>query len=137
MITVVADYTPCIALRRRVFIEEQGIAEADEVDGLDPKAAHLLATVDGKPVGAARILINGTLGKIGRLCVIPEQRGIGLGTALVKASIAYLRDQDGVTRAKLGAQDHAIGFYSKLGFQAVGPLYDDAGLPHQDMIQDL
>jgi len=137
MITVVTDYAPCVALRRQVFIEEQGISEADEIDTLDDEAIHLLATIDDKPVGTARLLIDGDLGKIGRICVVPEQRGTGLGAALVNAGIAHLRTIDGITRAKLGAQDHAIGFYAKLGFTPYGPFYDDAGIPHQDMIRDL
>ena len=137
MITVVEDYAPCIALRRAIFIEEQGIAEADEIDDLDDQAVHLLATIDDQPVGTARLLIDGDLGKIGRICVLPAQRGTGLGAALVEASMGYLRALPGVARAKLGAQDHAIGFYAKLGFEPVGPFYDDAGIPHQDMIRSL
>jgi ElaA protein len=137
MIKVVTDYAPCIALRRQVFMEEQGISEADELDALDPIGVHLLATVDGQPVGTARILMDGTIGKIGRICVVPEQRGTGLGAALVNASMDYLRKQPGVTHAKLGAQDHAVGFYARLGFVATGPFYDDAGIPHQDMIREL
>ncbi|MEM9786441.1 MAG: GNAT family N-acetyltransferase [Pseudomonadota bacterium] len=134
MISVVADYGPCIALRRKVFIEEQGIAEADEIDDLDDQAIHLLAIEDGRPVGTARLLIEGEIGKIGRICVLPDQRGTGLGRALVKAGIDHLRKVPGVTTAKLGAQDHAIAFYAKLGFEPVGPFYDDAGIPHQDMV---
>ncbi len=137
MISVVKDYAPCIALRRQVFIDEQGIAEADEIDDLDPVGVHLLATVERQPVGTARILMDGTTGKIGRICVVPEQRGTGLGAALVNASMDYLREQPGVTHAKLGAQGHAIGFYARLGFVATGPFYDDAGIPHQDMIREL
>lgn len=116
---------------------EQGVSEADEIDDLDDQAIHLLARIDGRPVGTARILIDGDLGKIGRICVVPEQRGTGLGAALVNASMAHLRGLNGVKKAKLGAQDHAIGFYEKLGFEPIGPFYDDAGIPHQDMIQDL
>ncbi len=134
MISVVADYAPCIALRRKVFIEEQGIAEPDEIDDLDDQAIHLLAVIKGRPVGTARLLIDGEIGKIGRICVLPDQRGTGLGKALVEAGIAYLRDIPGVKKAKLGAQDHAIGFYAKLGFEPVGPFYDDAGIPHRDMV---
>lgn len=133
MISVVTDYAPCIALRRKVFIEEQGIAEPDEIDDLDEQAIHLLAIVDGQPVGTARLLVDGDLGKIGRICVLPDQRGAGLGAALVQAGMDHLRQIPGVRRAKLGAQDHAIGFYAKLGFNPVGPFYDDAGIPHQDM----
>ena len=137
MIKIVEDYAPCIALRRAIFMEEQGIAEEDEIDGLDDQGIHLLATVDGKPVGTARLLIEGSLGKIGRICVVPEQRGTGLGAALVKHSLEHLRRTEGVTRAKLGAQEHAIGFYKRLGFTPIGPFYDDAGIPHRDMVQEL
>lgn len=135
MITVVEDYTPCLELRRAVFIVEQGISEADEYDDLDAGAVHLLATVDTRPVGTARLLIKGDTGKIGRLCVLADQRGTGLGARLVEAAIAHFRTLPGLTRAKLSAQDHAIGFYERLGFVAEGPFYDDAGIPHRDMVR--
>ena len=134
MIAVVADYTPCIALRRAVFMGEQGISEAEEMDDLDDEAVHLLATLDGRPVGTARILFAGTTGKIGRICVLSDQRGTGLGARLVTAAIDHLRGVPAITHAKLSAQDHAIGFYEKLGFVAQGPFYDDAGIPHKDMV---
>ena len=137
MITVVTDYAPCIALRRAVFIVEQGISEAEEMDDLDDTAIHLLARVDGVPAGTARLLVNGEIGKIGRICVLQEHRGTGLGARIVEAAIDHLRTMPGVTKAKLGAQDHAIGFYEKLGFVGYGPFYDDAGIPHRDMIRDL
>lgn len=137
MISAVSDYAPCIALRRAIFIEEQGIAEADEIDDLDDEAVHLLAVIQGQPAGTARILVDGSLGKIGRICVVPQHRGTGLGAALVKASMEHLRKIDGITQAKLGAQDHAIGFYERLGFTPTGPFYDDAGIPHQDMVRSL
>ena len=137
MIAVVTDYAPCVALRRAVFITEQQIAEADEMDELDDQAIHLLATVDGQPVGTARILIQGEIGKIGRICVLQSHRGTGLGKALVAAGIAHLKTLPGVTTAKLSSQDHAIPFYEKLGFVAYGPFYDDAGIPHKDMKRPL
>ncbi len=137
MIEVVTDYAPCIALRRAVFMGEQGISEAEEMDDLDDEAVHLLATIDGRPVGTARILFAGTTGKIGRICVLADQRGTGLGARLVVAALDYLRAQPAITTAKLSAQDHAIGFYEKLGFVAQGPFYDDAGIPHKDMVRPL
>ena len=137
MIAVVTDYAPCVALRRAVFITEQQIAEADEMDELDDQAIHLLATVDGQPVGTARILIQGEIGKIGRICVLQSHRGTGLGKDLVAAGIAHLKTLAGVTTAKLSSQDHAIPFYEKLGFVAYGPFYDDAGIPHKDMKRPL
>ena len=137
MIQVVTDYAPCIALRRAVFMDEQGISEAEEMDDLDDSAIHLLATVDGRPVGTARLLINCETVKIGRICVLKDQRGTGLGAKLVVAAMDHLRTIPSVTRAKLSAQDHAIGFYERLGFVAEGAFYDDAGIPHKDMVREL
>lgn len=131
------DIDACRALRRAVFIEEQGIAEADEWDDLDGQAIHLLAWEEGEPVGTARILQSGTTGKIGRVCVLDRARGTGLGTKLIRAAVDVLRARPGVTHAKLGAQVHAIGFYEKLGFKVAGEVYDDAGIPHRDMIREL
>lgn len=128
------DIATCRQLRRSVFIEEQGVSEADEVDDKDEEAIHILATVDGTPMGSARLLLSGETGKIGRVCVLAAARGTGLGAALMEAAIAELRRQPGITRAKLGAQTHALGFYERLGFTAEGPVYDDAGIPHRDMV---
>lgn len=128
------DIATCRQLRRSVFIEEQGVSEADEVDDKDEEAIHILATVDGTPMGSARLLLSGGTGKIGRVCVLAAARGTGLGAALMEAAIAELRRQPGITRAKLGAQTHALGFYERLGFTAEGPVYDDAGIPHRDMV---
>jgi len=137
VIAVVTDYAPCIALRKAVFVDEQKISVEDEMDDLDDVAVHLLATVGDVPAGTARLLIDGETGKIGRICVLSSHRGTGLGVALVEAALVHLRSVPGVTKAKLGAQDHAIGFYEKLGFEGYGPFYDDAGIPHRDMIRPL
>lgn len=128
------DIATCRALRRTVFIEEQGVSEADEVDDRDGEAIHLLAIVAGRPVGSARLLIQGETGKIGRVCVLAEARGTGLGAALMRAAVAELAQVPGVSRAMLGAQVHALGFYERLGFAAVGPVYMDAGIEHRDMV---
>lgn len=137
MIVETTDLEACRALRRAVFIDEQAVPEAEEWDGQDADAIHLLAFADDRPVGAARILLKGDTGKIGRVCVLAQARGTGLGAALILAALDLLRSRPGITRAKLGAQTHAIGFYEKLGFIAVGPIYDDAGIPHRDMSRDL
>lgn len=132
-ITPTTDIDACRALRRTVFIEEQGIAEADEIDDLDGEAVHLLALQDGQPVGTARLLRKGSTGKIGRVCVLPQARGTGLGAALIRAGIAHFADDPAYDTVYLSAQEPALGFYEKLGFTAHGPAYDDAGIPHRDM----
>jgi ElaA protein len=128
------DIATCRALRRTVFIEEQGVSEADEVDDLDDVAIHLLAIRDGQAIGSARLLVQGEIGKIGRVCVLRDGRGHGIGAALIRAAVARLQQVDGVKKAKLGAQTHALGFYAGLGFTAVGDLYLDAGIEHRDMV---
>ncbi|MEE2862130.1 MAG: GNAT family N-acetyltransferase [Pseudomonadota bacterium] len=135
-ITETSDLAACHALRRTVFVEEQSVPEAEEMDDLDGQAIHLLACDGDRPVGTARVLIRGDIGKIGRVCVLPDQRGTGLGAALIRAALDLLRRQ-GVTQARLGSQTHALGFYEKLGFVAEGPIYDDAGIPHRDMSLNL
>lgn len=132
-IEVTRDIAACRALRRTVFIEEQGVSEADEVDDLDDVAIHLLAVANGAPVGTARLLLMGRVGKIGRVCVLPEARGTGLGAALIRAALEELRRQPGVSEAYLGAQVHAVGFYEKLGFAVEGEEFIDAEVPHRHM----
>ena len=112
------------------------MSEADELDDLDGVAVHLLATVDGRPMGSARIVPGKGYGKIGRVCVLAEARGTGLGAALMREAVQECR-RLGLKTARLGAQTHALGFYEALGFEAVGPVFDDAGIPHREMILSL
>lgn len=133
MIERTDDLAACHALRRAVFMEEQGISAAEEWDGRDAGAVHLLARdAAGQPVGTARLWVEDGEGHIGRVCVLAEARGTGLGAALIRAAVAELAAA-GARRAVLGAQCHALGFYEKLGFAAEGPVYDDAGIPHRQM----
>ncbi len=129
------DLASCLRLRRIVFIEEQGVSEADELDGLDDTCLHLLAREGATPVGTARVLFDGEVAKIGRVCVLKSHRGTGLGAGLIRAALAEAKGR--ARRARLGAQVHALGFYEALGFTAVGPVFDDAGIPHRDMVRDL
>ena len=133
-IVVTRDIATCRALRRAVFIEEQGVSEADEVDDLDDQAIHLLALEDGRAVGTARLLVAGAVGKVGRVCVLRAARRTGLGVALMRAAVAEFRQVPGVRRVTLGAQSHAVGFYAALGFAVVGEEFVDAGILHREMV---
>lgn len=130
------DIATCLHLRRVVFIDEQNVPEAEEIDDLDDASLHLLALADDEAIGTARITISNGIAKIGRVCVTKPFRGKGIGEALIKAAIDLSR-AEGATQAKLGAQVHALGFYENLGFAAFGPVYDDAGISHQDMKREL
>jgi ElaA protein len=126
------DRDACYALRHTVFVLEQGYTAEGEVDELDPVSHHLLAHEDGTPIATARVYLDGDTAKIGRVCVLAARRGIGLGADLINATVA-LAVHEGARRVVLGAQAHAVGFYTKLGFAPYGDIYDDEGEPHQMM----
>lgn len=130
------EVATCLAIRHQVFVQEQGVSLADEVDGLDPEATHFLAFHQDQPVGTARLMLVDGVAKLQRVAVLPTARGTGLGQALILGALDHARHLGAVT-AKLGAQTHALGFYTALGFTAQGPIYDDAGIPHRDMVLDL
>ncbi len=135
-VALTRDLPTCWALRRTVFVEEQAVPEELEADGLDEAALHLLAELDGRPVGTARMLLKGDTGKIGRVCVLRELRGQGIGAALIREAVEELRRR-GLRTAMLGSQTHAVPFYEGLGFVAEGPIYEEAGIPHRDMMLGL
>lgn len=122
------------AIRRRVFVEEQGIAAALEFDDLDVAARHLLATVDGEPAGTLRIrlLAGGRIAKIERVAVLPEQRRRRVGWALMGAALDLARGR-GAGEAKVHAQTVVQGFYASLGFVAVGAEFEEDGIAHVAM----
>jgi ElaA protein len=119
-------------IRRLVFMVEQGVSEAEERDGADDDALHYLAISGDMPAGTARVLIDGDTGKIGRVAVLAMERGQGLGQHIMAFVLDDLQNR-GLRKAKLGAQTHALGFYEALGFQAMGPEFMDAGIPHRMM----
>lgn len=122
------------AIRREVFIEEQGVAEAEEWDGLDPACVHLLARApDGTPLGTARLAPGG---KVGRMAVRAPARGRGVGSGLLQGAIRLAREQ-GLSRLTLDAQLHAIPFYARHGFRAHGGIFLDAGIEHRQMSLEL
>jgi len=127
------DLAACFAIRHTVFVVGQSVPIEIERDDYDDTALHFLATDNGTPVGTARIVLMGDTGKIGRVAVLEEKRGTGLGRQLIKACLAELKAHPEITTAKLGSQTHALGFYEKLGFVAEGPEFDDAGIPHRMM----
>jgi predicted GNAT family N-acyltransferase len=138
-----ADREMCFAVRKQVFVVEQGVPEDLEYDAYDAVAVHVLAVRDdGVALGTGRLLhgaeaaekVGGdlTLGSLGRLAVAEEARGLGVGVALVRAIEDAARAR-GLTAVDLHAQTHALGFYERLGYEAYGPEYLEAGIPHQGM----
>ena len=134
-ISVTEDSQTCFDLRKAVFMDEQGFPE--DLDEYDDIALHLLAKAGDTPIGAARLVIDEDVAKIGRICVLPDMRGTGLGAAIVRTAMDIARDMPGVTTAQLSAQVRAMGFYENLGFEAEGPPEDVLGVAHQTMVRPL
>ncbi len=142
-----ADLEACFALRKAVFVAEQQVPEEIEYDAYDAGAVHVLAVdEDGVPLGTGRLLTgeaaaakNGGdagVGALGRLAVTATARGLGVGAALVGAIEDAARAR-GLTAVDLHAQTHAVGFYERLGYEAYGPEFPDAGIPHRAMRKPL
>ena len=80
-----------------------------------------------KAVGAARLVVHGDEGKVGRMSVLSPFRGRGIGSALLRKVEAAAREQ-GLVRLRLHAQDHALKFYQRLGYQVTGEAFLEAEL---------
>ncbi|MEU1210242.1 GNAT family N-acetyltransferase [Nocardia sp. NPDC005825] len=117
------------AVRLKVFVAEQGVPEEIEIDELDEVADHFLGLLDGRPAGAGRLIVRDGIGILGRLAVLAETRGTGLGAALVRAIEERARAR-GLVAIELHSQTHATGFYEKLGYRRFGEIGMDAGIPH-------
>lgn len=134
VVTSPEEVAQCLAIRHRVFVGEQGVTEDEEQDGLDGDCVHILARIGETPVGAARInFASPDYAKIQRVAVLAEARGQGVGAAIIRRILAFLREDGRRGRVRLGSQTHALDFYAKLGFQPIGEEYLDARIPHRDM----
>ncbi len=119
-----------ISVRRAVFIEEQNVPEWIELDDRDPYCHHVLACDEaGSPIGTARIDTNG---KIGRMAVLAEHRGMGVGRKMLRVIMEHGRS-NGIEGVYLSAQISAVGFYEKMAFETYGEEFQEAGIKHINM----
>lgn len=125
-----ADGARLADIRREVFVVEQQVPEHEEWDGLDTSCRHVIALApDGSAIGTGRLLPDG---RIGRMAVLKSWRGKGVGSALLCELIALARES-GFVETRLHAQTHALGFYCKHGYTAMGEEFLEAGIPHYEM----
>ena len=117
------------AIRTPVFIKEQAVAPDFEWDEIDQVAVHLLATQNNEPIACLRII---DYHKIGRMAVLKEFRGNGLGAILLLEAVKICKAHGSKT-VHLSAQTHAIGFYEKCGFKVTSAVYQDVHIAHVDM----
>ena len=126
----VRDETALRSVREAVFVHEQAVPLSLEWDGIDPQCLHVLAeNENGRAIGTGRLLPDG---HIGRMAVLAEWRGRGVGSALLGMLIACARER-GMREVIVNAQTHAIAFYRGHGFVEEGAIFLDAGIPHRCM----
>ena len=128
------DQAAIMHVRRSVFVQEQGIPEAQELDGQDPECQHVLALgAAGEPVATGRLMPDG---RIGRMAVMPAWRHRGVGRAVL-LRLQQLAVDRGVTGVYLHAQQQVEGFYLGEGYRPEGAPFVVAGIPHLRMVKEL
>ncbi|MFB6091937.1 MAG: GNAT family N-acetyltransferase [Haloquadratum sp.] len=140
-----------LAIRRAVFVDEQGVDESIEVDDHDDPAAdatHFVAYDDGDVVGAARLrgvsdaalraapADDDPTAKVERVAVAADRRGEGWGRRIMTAVETRARERD-FGRIVLHAQTSVRSFYVELGYHAHGEEFEEAGIPHVEMTKTL
>ncbi|HLB15376.1 MAG TPA: GNAT family N-acetyltransferase [Burkholderiales bacterium] len=121
-------------VRDAVFVVEQGVPPEIERDEWDQRSDHALARDrEGRVVGTGRLLPDG---HIGRMAVLPEWRGEGIGSRILDSLVARARER-GMKRVVLNAQTHAVPFYARHGFAAFGDQFVEAGIAHVAMAREI
>ena len=126
------EYASLSMIREKVFIEEQKVDPQLEWDGLDDSAIHFLALRAKKAVGCARALVIENHMQLGRMAVLKEYRGEGIGRALIEKAMTSAKLNQ-LMAIDISAQCHAIDFYQKFGFEVMSDIYIDAEIAHRDM----
>ncbi len=124
------DFEALRSVRETVFVLEQNVPIEEEWDELDPLCRHVLARDgEGRAIGTARMTRDG---KIGRIAVLKDWRGKGVGAALLTTLLDRARSE-ALPEVRLNAQVAALAFYHRFGFESVGPRFMEAGIEHQAM----
>lgn len=137
LVTTEEEKDTAFDIRKKVFVEEQGIPLHLEIDEYDQVASHFIVLEENTPIAAARIReTENNVGKVERVCVLPEHRGKHFGIFVMNGLEQFAREK-GWAKLKLHAQTYAIPFYEKLKFKVTSLEFEDAGIPHRAMEKEL
>ena len=127
-----AEVEQALALREQVFCVEQGVALAADRDGLDDEAIQIVAVEGERVVGTCRVLMDGEIGRLGRMAVDRRARGRGAGGAILAAAERSARDA-GARQMWLHVQRYVVDMYAAAGYAVYGETFVDEGIPHVSM----
>ena len=125
------------ALRRTIFIDEQGVEETLEMDGLDDHATLIVLYVDNKAVGCARYRVLDDKVKVERVGILKEFRRQGLGEHIMSFVEEQIKEYTKAQWITLNAQITAKDFYLRLGYSPIGDIFIEANIEHQKMIKEI
>lgn len=134
-------------LRQDVFVLEQACPYSD-IDGMDPKAWHILCYVEGQLAACARLFPagifpplhtfqvpdDGISARIGRIATYPAFRSRGLAGLMVQQGIELIRTRSLGEHVRIAAQEHLVQYYRRFGFEPIGSPYVEDDIPHRDML---
>ncbi|QUW21693.1 GNAT family N-acetyltransferase [Sporosarcina sp. Marseille-Q4063] len=133
IVTTSGEREDAFSVRRKVFVEEQGVPLSLELDELDETADHFVVYTENTPIGAGRIRESDSgIGKVERVCILPEFRGKHLGKLIMQALEDHAASKS-FEKIILNAQSYAIPFYEKIGYVITSPEFMDADIPHRTM----
>ncbi len=120
------------ALRHQVFLRELKRVRDIETDADDEDAIHLILLAGREVIGTLRLYEHpaypGYL-KIGRVAVRQDLRGQGYGKILMETAHTCARKEEALGTV-LHAECSRRAFYERLGYQAEGAIFEEAGLDH-------
>jgi predicted GNAT family N-acyltransferase len=123
------EMSAVLEIRHRVFCDEQGVPEHEELDGRDREATHLVAVAGDEVLATCRLLFVGPTVQFSRLAVRPEARRHGIASALLTLADEETRAA-GARRLVLHAQTYARVLYEAAGYEPRGRIFMEAGIEH-------
>ena len=131
------EYPVIEIIRRRVFQDEQKVQPQLDLDGKDKFCPQLIAYLDNAVVGTARIrYLDNKTAKIERLAVLSYARGNGIAKRIMQKALEVIVSEH-ISEVRIHAQEYIKGLHQQLGFEQVGELFLEAGIPHVKMVKRL
>ncbi|MBC78860.1 MAG: GNAT family N-acetyltransferase [Chloroflexi bacterium] len=127
----------CFDIRKKVFVEEQGVPVEEELDPYDDISIHALALVDNKPVATGRLILsNKSFAKIGRMAVLSQFRRTGVGSKVL-LFLEKKAVEKNINEISLHAQEYVMKFYKNHDYKERGNIFLEAGIKHIEMFKKL